>query len=169
MIVCPHCDYENKEDERLCARCGLPLKPPAPPSNKEGGGTRLLNVDAEANRQVRWGTASLGSDRKLLLHVRGYDRPLVVSLTDSVVLGRYDPDTGEAPDIDLGPFEAQDQGVSRRHAAILVDSDALKIMDLGSSNSTFMNGQKLMAHQARILRDGDEIRLAGLVVRVNFA
>jgi pSer/pThr/pTyr-binding forkhead associated (FHA) protein len=86
-----------------------------------------------------------------------------------MVLGRYDTDTGETPEIDLEEYDAQDLGVSRRHAAILIEDDAVKIMDLGSANATYINGQKLIARQARILRDGDELRLGRMVIRINFA
>jgi predicted component of type VI protein secretion system len=116
----------------------------------------------------RWGTARLGTERKLLLHIRGHDTPLLVELIESMILGRYDTDTGETPEIDLEEYDAQDLGVSRRHAAILIEDDAVKIMDLGSANATYINGQKLIARQARILRDGDELRLGRMVIRVNF-
>ncbi|MBN1678817.1 MAG: FHA domain-containing protein [Anaerolineae bacterium] len=111
----------------------------------------------------------MGLDRKLLFHVRGHSEPLIVDLLDYMIVGRYDTENDEIPDIDLEPYDARDYGVSRRHASILVDDDAIKVMDLGSANSTHINGQKLIAHQARILRDGDELRLGRMVIRVNFA
>lgn len=163
MVPCPRCGYQNPDGEILCIRCGLPLE------IIRDGTTRRLDATAEADHFPRWGTTRLGRERKLLLHVRGHDKPLVVHITDMLILGRRDTETGEAPDIDLADYHAQELGVSRRHAAILVEDDTLKVMDLGSANSTYMNGQKLIAHQARILRDGDELRLARLVVRINFA
>jgi hypothetical protein len=133
------------------------------------GETRHLEDMPNVANIPRWGTARLGNERKLLLYVRGYDQPLVVSLADEIVLGRYDASTGETPEVDLNEYGAEEEGVSRRHAAIISEEDALKVIDLGSANSTFINGQKLMAHQARILRDGDELRLGKLVIRVHFA
>jgi hypothetical protein len=163
VAQCPKCGYQNPDREILCIKCGLPLE------NVRDGATRRLEASADAANFPRWGTARLGKERKLLLHIRGHDKPLVVHISDTLILGRQDTDTGEAPEIDLADYGAQELGVSRRHAAILVEDDALKVMDLGSANSTYMNGQKLIAHQARILRDGDELRLARLVVRINFA
>ncbi|NDJ76306.1 MAG: FHA domain-containing protein [Chloroflexi bacterium] len=165
MIKCPYCNYENPEGEKLCIKCGLPLST----SITQEGSTRRLEKPSDMVKHPRWGTARLGEERKLLLHIRGYDRPLVVNLTDQLILGRYDTNTGEMPDIDLDAYGAQEHGVSRQHAVIMVAEDALKVMDLGSANATYMNGQKLMAHQARILRDGDELRLGDLHIRVNFA
>jgi pSer/pThr/pTyr-binding forkhead associated (FHA) protein len=42
------------------------------------------------------------------------------------------------------------------------------LIDLGSTNGSFINDQRLVAHQPRILRDGDILRLGSLVVQVNF-
>jgi hypothetical protein len=165
VSVCPHCGHENPEDETVCIQCGLLLHSGSP--DGRGGTRRLDGVEEHANFP-RWGTTRLGSERRLLLHVRGYDEPIEVPLSCDLVLGRYDPETGESPEVDLSAFDAQDLGVSRRHAAILTEEDSLKIVDLGSANSTYMNGQKLIAHQPRILRDGDELRLGRLVMRVNF-
>lgn len=165
MIECPYCGFANPADEDGCLQCGQPLHLAIPPANA----TRRLDAGVESVHFPHWGTARLGQERKLVLHVRDYQTPLVMHLTDQLTLGRHDPDTGEDPDVNLEEYDAQEKGVSRRHAAILVEDDALKVMDLGSANATYLNGQKLIAHQARILRDGDELRLARLVIRVHFA
>jgi hypothetical protein len=168
-----HCDHENPENEILCVHCGLPigrnLTEDLTTSAVKNGVTRTLDENAQLSAFPRWGTARLGMERKLLFHVRSYDQPLVVNLTEKLVIGRFDTETGEVPDVNLEEFDAQKMGVSRRHAAILVEDDGLKVMDLGSANSTYINGQKLFAHQTRILRDGDELRLGNLVIRINFA
>ena len=39
----------------------------------------------------------------------------------------------------------------------------------GSANSTYLNGQRLLPSEPRILRDNDELRLGRLVIRVTFA
>jgi pSer/pThr/pTyr-binding forkhead associated (FHA) protein len=85
-----------------------------------------------------------------------------------LMIGRLDPDTGEAPDIDLTMYQAAEKGVSRRHAVITRRETALNIIDLGTPNGTFLNGQRLVANQPRVLRDGDEVRLGHLVLRITF-
>lgn len=163
MVKCVHCEFDNPDGEKLCLRCGMPLE------QGDVGGTHRLDDVVQSTDFTRWGTASLGMERKLRLLVRGFDDPIEVSLSERLILGRYDTDTGESPDIDLAACNAQEQGVSRRHAALLIEDESLKIVDLGSANATHVNGQKLLAHQARILRDGDELRLGKLVIRVHFA
>jgi hypothetical protein len=172
VIICPHCDYQNPDGNVLCIHCSLPLDVDAIAAEAEHPTkdvTRVLNQRPVAANVPRWGTASLGAERKLLLHVRGYDTPVVVPLNDRLLVGRYDPQTDSAPDVDLEEYDGKQMGVSRRHAVIEVGEDGLKVMDLGSANSTYINGQRLIAHQERILRDGDELRLGQLVMRVNFA
>ncbi len=165
MIKCVLCGFENLEGELVCTNCGSSLNQ----VHGDNGDTRLLDSVALRAQVTNWGTARLGKERQLLLHIRGHEKPLVVNITDQLVLGRFDVETKQAPDVGLDDYNAQELGVSRRHAAILVEDNALKVMDLGSANATYMNGQKLVAHQARILRDGDELRLGRLVMRVHFA
>lgn len=68
--------------------------------------------------------------------------------------------------VDLEPYEALDQGVSRRHAVIERDDFYLTITDLNSTNGTRLNNTKLVAYQRRVLRHEDEIQLGKLVLRI---
>jgi hypothetical protein len=86
-----------------------------------------------------------------------------------MILGRRDPATGAQPDIDLTPYAGYRMGVSRRHAAIRRSSDThLDLWDLGSSNGTYLNGNKLVSYRPNRLHDGDEIRLGQMVMRIFF-
>ncbi|MEL7435295.1 MAG: FHA domain-containing protein [Chloroflexota bacterium] len=85
-----------------------------------------------------------------------------------LMLGRKDPDADESPPIDLSTVGGREKGVSRKHAMIIQDEGTLSIIDNKSANGTFLNGQKLAPEQPRVLRDGDELRLGHLVIRVSF-
>ncbi|NLF75923.1 MAG: FHA domain-containing protein, partial [Chloroflexi bacterium] len=69
----------------------------------------------------------------------------------------------------LSPYDALEKGVSRRHMMVSREHDTVAVMDLGSANSTYLNGQRLLPSEPRILRDNDELRLGRLVIRVTFA
>lgn len=138
--------------------------------NAEPGLTRAL-TDTDFEEGVgRWGTARINSRMHIILRVRdtGQTFTFDAATLSEVVIGRRDPDTGEAPGIDLHESGAMEKGVSRRHAAISRDEGSLSITDRGTPNGTFLNGQKLIPNQSRILRDGDELRLGHLVVVVRF-
>jgi hypothetical protein len=48
--------------------------------------------------------------------------------------------------------------ISRNHARILLTGDILEVIDLGSTNGTFVNDQRLEPNQPAVLNVGDEIR-----------
>ncbi len=57
-----------------------------------------------------------------------------------------------------------DPGVSRRHARVLTENGALILEDLGSSNGTYVNGERIAG--AVELAAGDEIQLGGTILGV---
>jgi pSer/pThr/pTyr-binding forkhead associated (FHA) protein len=82
-------------------------------------------------------------------------------------IGRNDP-PNHLVDIDLTDCELGDPPkVSRRHAELRWVDETLQILDLGSSNGTDVNGERLVAvsNPASFpvaLRPGDRIRFANL-------
>lgn len=65
---------------------------------------------------------------------------------------------GRTPDADVF---IDDEGVSRRHAKIAYDSGSVRLIDLGSTNGTFANGQKV---DTRLLKDGDRIQIGSTTI-----
>jgi len=68
---------------------------------------------------------------------------------------------GREEDADL---TVPSQAVSRRHARLTRKGDGYVVEDLGSSNGTYINGQKLSGQRA--LKSGDQIRLGRAVTLV---
>ncbi len=146
-------------------RCGTPLVD----MNKEQATRTLDNTDYEEG-MPKWGMARFNGKMRLLLQVleTGQEFRFDADSVEEIVLGRHNPDTGEVPQVDLTAAGGIDKGVSRNHAVIIRRDAALHIVDNNSANGTYLNGQKLVAKQPRILRDGDDIRLGHLVLRVTF-
>jgi hypothetical protein len=72
------------------------------------------------------------------------------------LLGRWDPDSGAFPEVDLETDDPEAR-ISRKHALIRV-SDKVVIEDIGSLNGTFVNrGPRLEPGSPVTLKDGDEI------------
>jgi len=117
---------------------------------------------------ITWGTARLRLPAQIYLHIAGAPEPLCLRLNHPVTLGRADKDEVVQIDIDLTPYKAVEKGVSRRHMLLELTNESVSLTDLGSTNGTFLNGQKLQPFQKRIVRDGDEIRLGKLTVRIYF-
>jgi two-component system cell cycle response regulator len=55
------------------------------------------------------------------------------------------------------------QGISRRHAALIVGPADVELHDLGSANATYVNDRRLT--RPLVLQDGDWLRLADVLLR----
>jgi diguanylate cyclase (GGDEF)-like protein len=62
-------------------------------------------------------------------------------------------------------FQLDDITVSRQHAMVMIDGRGeVHITDEGSSNGTFINGERIAGHCPRRLEDGDRVQLGTTVV-----
>ena len=110
---------------------------------------------------------------RIEIHVRG-NTPQVfyldMPLAEGYVIGRSDPvNSNYVPDVDLSACNAAELGVSRRHAAIVILNNAICLVDLNSSNGTFVNGDKLRPDAPQILQHEDKIRLGTLYAQIAFS
>jgi hypothetical protein len=104
----------------------------------------------------------------LRVEIYGSDTPVLLSPQREIVIGRLDPASGDAPELDLSPYAAYQMGISRRHAIIKWEDNQLYAVDLGSRNGTYVNGTKVQPHQPLKLRDGDEMRLGKMSLKLYF-
>ena len=70
------------------------------------------------------------------------------------------------PDIDLTPYQAYASGVSRLHAVVKRDGNRVLVMDLGSSNGTYLNGRRLNPHVEEPLNHGDIVAVGKLKIQI---
>jgi len=103
--------------------------------------------------------AYTATDSVLSLHVVRTGQILPMVGREEFTLGRVSEGQSILPDVDLSPYEAYSQGVSRLHATIRVFNDAVSIADLGSSNGTRLNDNKLQPHREYTIQHGDMIML----------
>lgn len=82
------------------------------------------------------------------------------------VIGRADSESGTYPDLDLTPYEAQANGVSRRHAVLVPTDEGLCLSDLDSANGTWIGGKYLEPGKKYRLRSGDMIEFGSLKLSV---
>lgn len=105
-------------------------------------------------------TDSLSEDSLIRLDVKGLRTPIHVHLHKQVVLGRYDPSNRIQPEVDLSKVAGYRFGVSRRHAVLQQNKQGfIELIDLGSSNGTFLNGRRLTPNISARVHHGDIIRL----------
>jgi hypothetical protein len=185
-IVCPKCNHVNRPGILVCENCGTLLVNDTQ-ANDEKPATKRFESDkttvddaeqtyrqaSETSELVSAAMSSAGSTQftenmVLRLEIDGAPTPILLHPKAETSIGRRDPATGTMPDVDLSAYAGYRLGVSRKHAFIRLKNHQLEMYDLGSSNGTSVNGVRLTAHQPHVLRDGDEILLGKMVIRVLF-
>jgi len=102
----------------------------------------------------------------LTLHLMETGQLLPLSERNEFTLGRVTEGQPIMPDIDLSPYQAYANGVSRLHAVVRQISDRVLMMDLGSANGTYINGQRLKPNVEQTLNNGDIVALGKLKMQV---
>ena len=72
----------------------------------------------------------------------------------------------ESPDIDVNDLGGLEHGVSRNHALFRPTRNSLYLIDLNSTNGTYVNGIPLNHGAAAAIHNGDRIAFAGLTCQV---
>ena len=165
LSTCPQCHNALRPGELRCGVCGYML-----PTGAAGdASTRSLphaTESFEARRHAPIGNIPRHFQRVTFV-IDG--RTLVLPASTQLIVGRGDPmSSARDPDVDLSPYNASEMGVSRQHIELTWRNDLIYVVDMGSTNGTLLNGQRLLTGIARLLRDGDELIIGHLPVRVRF-
>ena len=96
------------------------------------------------------------------LTVLASGRHIALPTNKELVLGRFDPNFGIPPDVDLTYEDQGEHTVSRQHARIIGMVDHHRIEDLGSRHGLFVNGAPLRPGPPHQLRPGDRIELGSI-------
>ena len=177
ILTCPDCGVKVQPEDLICFRCGanLPHTPyadddiPSPTVSQQylrpGDRTVCPNCGAVAQdpadvvcTQCRQPLPGTGARRRI--------SPVVLRI--SFPTGNVDVPAGTTVNLGRDPAQSlvaaafgQYDNVSRRHATVMVDDGGrASIRDEGSTNGTFVNGDRVLPGTEVRLVDGDRIRLA---------
>jgi hypothetical protein len=164
MNICPNCSHQNRVGVLICDNCGVSIFDDLFRHTKE-----VRAVPVESVRTASLETRYLVEGSSVVIRIADSLTPIRFVPEKPVILGRVNNANPRRPDIDLTAYHAFEKGVSCRHASIQQDEQRLMIADLGSTNGTCVNGERLSPHEPCQLRDGDEIRLGNLFLKVYLA
>ena len=141
MLKCPKCSHENADHQKICDECGTTLEVP----------TAAIDINLKPADKIP-GTA------KLVLVRGGAVGTEFVLDSPEMNVGRWDPDGGSFPEIDLTDHDPETK-VSRKHARIVYTPEGLYMVeDLGSMNGTYINrGPRLLPGTPQELKNNDEV------------
>lgn len=168
MIVCPTCQNKEPSGALFCSECGARLVVLEVPTTNtiDRNQTGLLMFQPRSSSPPPIPTSSSGNDTLVSLHLIESGMILHLSGQTEYTLGRTAEGQPILPDVDLSPYEGFSQGVSRLHAAIKFNNQRVFITDLGSSNGTRVNGQKIMPNVDYPLNHGDVVALGKFKIQI---
>jgi|SRR3972149_1720289 len=162
MIVCSNCKSQETDGAIFCSECGTQL------AQIDTAQTQKFSTDSEDLRNAIFFTDEMPNQGAtwISLHLLDTGDILPVSERSEFTLGRLSDNQAIEPDIDLTPFKAFDNGVSRLHAVIRHNQGNVVLVDLGSSNGTYVNGLRIMPNIEQPLRHGDIVALGKLKMQI---
>ena len=166
MLKCPVCGYDNLSGALVCADCYSLLVDVKLNTQETTLPQREPGLDVKPLKGQRQVDVSKFGANIVALYFDGFEQPLIVHITDRVILGRSSTEPLTQPRIDLRPYGAFEKGVSRAHALLRRMGKDLTIEDLDSSNGTWLNGERLPGYKRLPIKSGDNIMLARLSFQI---
>jgi hypothetical protein len=160
---CPK-GHEMELHWRRCPRCTR-RAPTALPARDITEQTVVVQAEAEAGdhtRVVEPSSPAMAGAVTVVARLEAASGPLAGQefrvLQGRTKLGKSPREEGDAMLLPLA-----DPYLSKDHLALEAGPGGVVLVDLGSTNGTFVNGQRV---ERAVLRDGDELRVGGSVLRL---
>lgn len=163
-IVCPNCNFEEPEGAIFCSECGTKLLSSDGLSTASIRATDTKFTDSSTEHTPPPPTPI--SEAQISLHIIRTGQILPLVGRTEYTLGRISKGQSILPDIDLSTYDAYSQGVSRLHATLRIKDNQLFIEDLGSSNGTRINNNKIISHNDQLIQHGDVIALGRFKIQM---
>lgn len=163
MITCRECGHQEFAGALFCSECGASLL-------ELGGEVAVLDAPRAPKPPPLLG--------QTVSHTRNLPRLLVAFLpltskrvtlpleAGEILVGRATADQENPPALDLTPHHGAELGVSRIHAAIQITEQGITIIDLNSTNGTFINNFRLPPELPYPIQNGDELQFGSLLIHI---
>ncbi len=167
MIVCSNCKHVNMAGAIFCSECGTALASPDPLTTQGIKSGQMREALKKKPVPVPPAAAvPAATNTWITLHLLDTGQVLPLADRNEFTLGRISEGQPIMPDVDLSPYQAYARGVSRLHAVLKREASRAFLMDLGSSNGTFVNGKRLSPNVDHALANGDVIALGKLKIQI---
>lgn len=164
MIICPNCQHKEMSGAIYCSKCGAQLIDMTITTHK----IHAAEARQEANRQPGPMVPAPARQFQSWISLNMIESGQILPLADRTefTLGRSAEGQPIVPDVDLSPYNAYANGVSRLHAVIKLIKDQIVLVDLGSSNGTYLNGNRLSPYIEASVAHGDVVYLGKLKMQL---
>lgn len=164
MITCASCHSQELLGALFCGNCGSKLDQGVRRGHKET--TENGSARFPEGQSHPFEPQPTDEEARIHLQLLAEDRVLTLAGRHEFTLGRINDNQPIIPDVDLNPYGGYEEGVSRLHAAILINHNGITVTDLGSVNGTAINGSEIPEHKPYLLTDGDVLTLGKMKMKV---
>lgn len=154
---CPICKNKNSLDAAICRHCGAPLNTDSH-LNATTRNTEIKINYSEKPKDITVDESIIPNDG-IAIYFAETTKPVEILTQDEFVIGRKVIATSESF-LDLSDFDGFKMGLSRRHAMIKRTDSGYEIIDLSSTNGTWLNDERLVPYTAYPLASGARLRLS---------
>lgn len=161
--ACPVCGAAVVSGDAFCDGCGAALSGTSPaPATPVPAAAPMPSAAAPATTAgaapARASAPSAGRAGEAQI-VPANGQSVLLAGKSSYLIGREDPVSGIFPEVDTTRSDGDAAGVSRRHAEIVQQGGQWFLLDLNSTNGSFVNNQRIPPNTRHPLQPGDQIRL----------
>ena len=165
MMNCQECGNKELAGVMFCSMCGASLM-------ELGGRQAILDKapDPQPPSLMGQSTSPRSSWSQIVFVIPTTRRHLYLDLNKEIYVGRSAADSLHQPELNLEQDGGGNLGVSRNHAVLKPDEhgDGMIILDLNSTNGTYLNQYQLPPELPYPVTHGDEIQFGNLLVHVFF-
>jgi hypothetical protein len=152
---CPVCHFMNETETTVCVNCGASLDPKKYQTSRISG-LRINYSEKPIDLHIDEGIIP---NEGIVIYFAETTKPFVVRTDQEFVIGRRVIPTTEAM-LDLSDFDGFNMGLSRRHAMIRQTESGFEIIDISSTNGTWVNDERLEPYATYPLSSGSRLLLS---------
>ena len=104
----------------------------------------------------------------IAIYIAGAIKPVFVSSDKQFVIGRKIEEEVSEPILDLSEFGGFNMGISRRYVTIRRMETGYEIIDLASTNGTWLNDERLIPNKPYPLASGSQLRVGRMRFLVHY-
>ena len=154
---CPVCKNKNERDAIVCIRCGASLDYRHPESIAT---TRNAEVPEAISTKIADAPIdnALIPDDGIAIYAAGTSKPVYLRFEKELVFGRKADEPSDGNLLDLSEIGGYQMGISRRHAMIRRGEAGYELIDLASTNGSWLNDERLSPNKPYPLSSGSQLR-----------
>lgn len=156
-VFCPVCKSKNERDAVNCKHCGELLEYHPWDSSATTVNTNAVNTISTKIAESNIDDTLIPEDG-IAIYAEGSPNPIYLYFDKELVFGRKHEDGFDDTLLDLTKMDGYQLGISRQHAMIRRVETGYEIIDLASTNGSWLNDERLVPNQTYRLASGSQLR-----------